>query len=49
MPKKIKKVKKPEKRNNVLSYSEFAIIMDGLTEEEIEKVSGWLLDPPRTP
>ena len=37
MRKKIKKIKKPEKRNNNLSYSEFKDLLSGLSDEEINR------------
>ena len=37
MPEKIKKSKELEKRNNALSYSEFKTLMEGLTDDEINR------------
>ncbi len=49
MPKKIKKIVKPSKRNNNMSYQNFRELLSDLTDEELDQVSDWLLDPQQRP
>lgn len=42
MSKKIKSPKKPNKRNNKMTYSDFKKLLAGLTDEEINQVCDWL-------
>ena len=47
--KKSQKNKKPEKRNNTLSYLEFKTLMSGLTDDEINRFCDLLSNPQQTP
>lgn len=47
--KKIKKIEKPQKRNNNLSYSEFKTLVEGFSDDEISRFCDLLSNLQRKP